>query len=83
MTHAHQNEAGARPAPAVPVAKQEPARSLLEQIVDNTVETLGAPSEITATARKSLRQVLLDDQLPGAAEIVVAVNKEDTVRANP
>jgi hypothetical protein len=69
VTQADRNQAAAQPGPARPVPEQQPTRSLVEQIIDKTIESLGASGEITATARETLRAVLLADRVPRAAEV--------------
>ena len=83
MTQADRNQGTAQPGPDRPVPEQQPTRSLVEQIVDKTIESLGASGEITATARETLRAVLLADRVPRAAEVTTAANTEEPARADP
>ena len=83
MTQADENQEVAKSELAQSTPEPPPARSLIEQIVDKTIERLGTSDEITATARGRLRDVLLADRLPTAAEVTTAAKTEEASRANP
>lgn len=65
------------------VPEQPPQRSIPEQIIDKTMETVSASGELTGAAIHALRATLLGKDVPKPAEIVSAANKEEPRVATP
>lgn len=74
-------EGRATPEGAVP--EQPPQRSIPEQIIDKTMETVRASGELTGAAIQALRATLLGKDVPKPTDIVLAANKEEPTDATP